>query len=40
VRPIGNTVYLMPPYVLSETDAKWLAEQMLSALNATLAQTA
>lgn len=37
VRPIGNTVYLMPPYVLSETDAKWLAEQMLAALNATLA---
>ena len=37
VRPIGNTVYLMPPYVLSETDAQWLAEQMLDALNATLA---
>jgi adenosylmethionine-8-amino-7-oxononanoate aminotransferase len=37
VRPIGNTVYLMPPYVLSDADAKWLATQMLSALNATLA---
>jgi len=37
VRPIGNTVYLMPPYVLSESDAEWLAGQMLSALQATLA---
>ena len=37
VRPIGNTIYLMPPYVLSESDAEWLAEQMHSALNATLA---
>ena len=37
VRPIGNTVYLMPPYVLSESDAEWLAGQMLSALHATLA---
>jgi adenosylmethionine-8-amino-7-oxononanoate aminotransferase len=37
VRPIGNTIYLMPPYVLSESDGEWLAEQMLSALNATLA---
>ncbi len=37
MRPIGNTVYLMPPYVLSESDAEWLAGQMLSALQATLA---
>ena len=37
LRPIGNTVYLMPPYVLSESDAEWLAGQMLSALHATLA---
>jgi adenosylmethionine-8-amino-7-oxononanoate aminotransferase len=36
VRPIGNTVYLMPPYVLSHTDAQWVADQMSSALNATL----
>ena len=37
VRPIGNTLYLMPPYVLSESNAEWLAGQMLSALHATLA---
>ena len=37
VRPIGKTVYLMPPYVLNEIDAQWLSEQMLAALNATLA---
>ena len=37
VRPIGTTVYVMPPYVLQATDAQWLADQMLAALNATLA---
>ncbi len=36
VRPIGNTIYLMPPYVITEQDAAWLAQQMLAALNATL----
>ena len=37
MRPIGNTVYLMPPYVLTAHDGQWLAAQMLAALNATLA---
>jgi adenosylmethionine-8-amino-7-oxononanoate aminotransferase len=36
LRPIGNTIYLMPPYVITEQDAAWLAQQMLAALNATL----
>ncbi len=36
MRPIGNTLYLMPPYVLSKTDADWMAEQALGALNDTL----
>ena len=36
VRPIGNTIYLMPPYAITEQDAAWLAQQMLVALNATL----
>lgn len=27
VRPIGNTVYLMPPYVLSDADIDWLASR-------------
>ena len=35
MRPIGNTLYLMPPYVLNESDADWMAEQVLAALNDT-----
>jgi adenosylmethionine-8-amino-7-oxononanoate aminotransferase len=33
VRPIGNTVYVMPPYVISEAELTWLAEQMLAVVN-------
>jgi adenosylmethionine---8-amino-7-oxononanoate aminotransferase len=36
LRPIGNTVYLMPPYVMDETASAFLAESTLLALNATL----
>ena len=36
IRPIGNTVYLMPPYVLDEMLALWLAERTLAALDVTL----
>ena len=36
LRPIGNTLYLMPPYVLNEAEADWMAEQALNALNDTL----
>lgn len=36
MRPLGQTIYLMPPYVLSETEAVWMAEQALAALNDTL----
>jgi adenosylmethionine-8-amino-7-oxononanoate aminotransferase len=28
LRPIGNTVYLMPPYILDAQDAAWLAERV------------
>jgi len=28
LRPIGTTVYLMPPYVLSDSDAGFLAERL------------
>lgn len=28
LRPIGQTVYLMPPYVLTEADSQWLAQQL------------
>jgi adenosylmethionine-8-amino-7-oxononanoate aminotransferase len=28
LRPIGTTVYVMPPYVLSDADADLLAERL------------
>ena len=36
IRPIGRTVYLMPPYVLDDALAQWLAEHLLATLNAVL----
>jgi adenosylmethionine-8-amino-7-oxononanoate aminotransferase len=36
VRPIGRTVYLMPPYVLDESVSRWLAERLLATLHDTL----
>lgn len=36
LRPIGNTVYWMPPYVLDEAQCHWLGERTLQALAATL----
>ncbi len=36
IRPIGRTVYLMPPYLLSVEDYAWLAERTLSTLSAVL----
>lgn len=36
LRPIGNTVYLMPPYVLDDDAQTWLATQTLAALTDTL----
>ncbi|MBN8440783.1 MAG: adenosylmethionine--8-amino-7-oxononanoate transaminase [Thauera sp.] len=39
IRPIGRTVYLMPPYVLDDELAQWLAARTLSTLSITLAQT-
>lgn len=37
MRPLGNTLYLMPPYVITGKDAEWMAAQALDALNETLA---
>lgn len=37
LRPIGNTVYWMPPYVLDESGCQWLGERTLRALEASLA---
>lgn len=36
LRPIGNTVYLMPPYILDDDTATWLARQTLAALDDAL----
>ncbi|HEY3433839.1 MAG TPA: adenosylmethionine--8-amino-7-oxononanoate transaminase [Rhodocyclaceae bacterium] len=36
LRPIGNVVYFMPPYVLEEADSAFLAQQTLAALNTVL----
>ena len=33
LRPIGNTVYFMPPYVIEEDEFVWLVAQTLDALN-------
>lgn len=33
MRPIGNTVYLMPPYVMTEEEAVWLADRVKSVLD-------
>jgi adenosylmethionine-8-amino-7-oxononanoate aminotransferase len=33
IRPIGNTVYVMPPYLIDESTAPWLASAVLATLN-------
>jgi len=38
LRPIGNTLYAMPPYALDAASADHLARAALAALNATLAE--
>jgi adenosylmethionine---8-amino-7-oxononanoate aminotransferase len=37
LRPIGTTVYLMPPYILSDDELAWLAARTRDTLDATLA---
>ncbi|WPB59250.1 adenosylmethionine--8-amino-7-oxononanoate transaminase [Xylophilus sp. GOD-11R] len=37
IRPIGRTVYLMPPYVLDAPLAAWLAARLIDTLDATCA---
>jgi adenosylmethionine---8-amino-7-oxononanoate aminotransferase len=36
IRPIGGTVYVMPPYLLSEQDADWLGRTVLATALAAL----
>jgi len=38
LRPIGNTLYAMPPYVIGEEEGQWLADGAWAALEQTLAQ--
>jgi adenosylmethionine-8-amino-7-oxononanoate aminotransferase len=38
LRPIGATLYAMPPYVIDEEEGDWLAQGALAALQATLAE--
>lgn len=38
VRPIGRTVYLMPPYVLDGDLSRWLSERLQATLHDTLQQ--
>ena len=33
MRPIGNTVYLMPPYILNDTDIEQLTEKTITVFN-------
>jgi adenosylmethionine-8-amino-7-oxononanoate aminotransferase len=40
LRPIGDVLYAMPPYVISEDEGALLASGALAALQATLAEEA
>ena len=33
LRPIGNTVYFMPPYVIEDDEFAWLVEQTIAVIN-------
>lgn len=39
IRPIGRTVYLMPPYLLDAALSDWLAQRLLATLNDVLNQS-
>lgn len=39
IRPIGRTVYLMPPYLLDDSLSPWLAQRVLATLDDVLNQT-
>ena len=40
LRPIGSTLYVMPPYVLTESDQRDLAEGLVQVLDQVLAEIA
>ena len=37
VRPIGNTIYVMPPYILSAEETELMSSKIRSAVDKTLA---
>lgn len=39
VRPIGHTLYVMPPYLIDAQNSRWLAAQLRKALNAVCRST-
>jgi adenosylmethionine---8-amino-7-oxononanoate aminotransferase len=39
IRPIGRTVYLMPPYLIDAPMADWLAQRVVATLDAVTQQT-
>lgn len=39
IRPLGNVLYVMPPYVIDEADAHWLGERVLKTLDMVLDET-
>lgn len=39
IRPIGETVYLMPPYLLAEKEYLWLFDRVLDVLDEVLSDT-
>ena len=38
IRPIGRSVYLMPPYCIDDAQAHWLAQRLHATLDAVLAE--
>jgi adenosylmethionine-8-amino-7-oxononanoate aminotransferase len=34
LRPLGNVVYFMPPYVITEAETEWAIEQITAVLAA------
>ncbi|MBS1198810.1 MAG: adenosylmethionine--8-amino-7-oxononanoate transaminase, partial [Proteobacteria bacterium] len=38
IRPLGNTIYLMPPYILDDAEIAHLAKTAISALEDALKQ--
>ncbi len=37
LRPIGNTIYFMPPYIITDQEFQWLVQQTMASLNEVLA---